>query len=161
MNRQQQKERNLKIIEDYQSGMEVKVIAIKYNISKCMISHIIKPLDIPKGRYRTASGKCKNHPDKQAVKGTLLCPECKKKYMREYQRAHRGNRPRIRKIRMIEKYTAPFIREELPERLEKIREKYRNLGDKEVLMGTWIRTSDFDFSVLPKFKTNYSGMIWR
>lgn len=161
MNRQQQKERNLKIIEDYQSGMEVKVIAIKYNISKCMISHIIKPLDIPKGRYRTASGKCKNHPDKQAVKGTLLCPECKKKYMREYARAHRGNRPRIRKIRMIEKYTAPFIREELPERLEKIREKYRNLGDKEVLMGTRIRTSDFDYSALPKFKTNYSGMIWR
>jgi hypothetical protein len=161
MNRQQQKERNLKIIEDYQSGMEVKVIAIKYNISKCMISHIIKPLDIPKGRYRTASGKCKNHPDKQAVKGTLLCPECKKKYMREYARAHRGNRPRIRKIRMIEKYTAPFIREELPERLEKIREKYRNLGDKEVLMGTRIRISDFDYSALPKFKTNYSGMIWR
>lgn len=161
MTREQMKERNLKIVEDYQSGMEVKVIAIKYNISKCMISHIIKPLDIPKGRYRTSSGKCVNHPDREAVKHTRLCLECKKKYMREYARAHRGNRPRIRKIRMIEKYTAPFIREELPERLEKIREKYRNLGDKEVLMGTRIRTSDFDFSVLPKFKINYSGMIWR
>lgn len=159
MNKQERTERNLRIVEDYKSGMEVKSILKKYNLS--FIYHILQPCNLKRGRYRLNTGKCKNHPDKQAVKGTLLCPECKKKYMREYARAHRGNRPRIRKIRMIEKYTAPFIREELPERLEKIREKYRNLGDKEVLMGTRIRTSDFDFSVLPKFKTNYSGMIWR
>lgn len=159
MNKQERTERNLRIVEDYKSGMEVKSILKKYNLS--FIDHILQPCNLKRGRYRLNTGKCKNHPDKQAVKGTLLCPECKKKYMREYARAHRGNRPRIRKIRMIEKYTAPFIREELPERLEKIREKYRNLGDKEVLMGTRIRTSDFDFSVLPKFKTNYSGMIWR
>lgn len=159
MNKQERTERNLRIVEDYKSGMEVKSILKKYNLS--FIDHILRPCNLKRGRYRLNTGKCKNHPDKQAVKGTLLCPECKKKYMREYARAHRGNRPRIRKIRMIEKYTAPFIREELPERLEKIREKYRNLGDKEVLMGTRIRTSDFDFSVLPKFKTNYSGMIWR
>lgn len=148
MNKQERTERNLRIVEDYKSGMEVKSILKKYNLS--FIDHILQPCNLKRGRYRLNTGKCKNHPDKQAVKGTLLCPECKKKYMREYQRAHRGSRPRI-----------PFIREELPERLEKIREKYRNLGDKEVLMGTWIRTSDFDFSVLPKFKINYSGMIWR
>lgn len=147
MNKQERTERNLRIVEDYKSGMEVKSILKKYNLS--FINHILQPCNLKRGRYRLNTGKCKNHPDKQAVKGTLLCPECKKKYMREYQRAHRGNRPRI-----------PFIREELPERLEKIREKYRNLGDKEVLMGTWIRTSDFDFSVLPKFKTNYSRIIW-
>lgn len=155
MNKQERTERNLRIVEDYKSGMEVKSILKKYNLS--FIDHILQPYNLKRGRYRLNTGKCKNHPDKQAVKGTLLCPECKKKYMREYARAHRGNRPRIRKI---EKYTAPFIREELPERLEKIREKYRNLGDKEVLMGTRIRTSDFDFSVLPKFKTNYSRIIW-
>lgn len=160
MNRQQQKERNLKIIEDYKSGMEVKVIAIKYNISKCMISHIIKPLDIPKGRYRTSSGKCVNHPDIEAVKHTRLCLECKRAYMREYYRKHYKPIGRNRKQKLLPKPVPVYVREELPPRLEALREKYKNL-DRLDVQGISVRISDFDYSALPKFKINYSGMIWR
>lgn len=147
MNKQERTERNLRIVEDYKSGMEVKSILKKYNLS--FIDHILRPCNLKRGRYRLNTGKCKNHPDKQAVKGTLLCPECKKKYMREYARAHRGNGPRIRKIRMIEKYTAPFIREELPPRLEALRQKYKNL-DRLDTQGISVRISDFEYGAMPK-----------
>lgn len=149
MNRQQQKERNLKIIEDYQSGMEVKVIAIKYNISKCMISHIIKPLDIPKGRYRTSSGKCVNHPDIEAVKHTRLCLECKRAYMRERYRKHYKSIGRNRKQKLLPKPVPVYVREELPPRLEALREKYKNL-DRLDVQGISVRISDFDYMAEPK-----------
>lgn len=136
MNKQERTERNLRIVEDYKSGMEVKSILKKYNLS--FIDHILQPCNLKRGRYRLNTGKCKNHPDKQAVKGTLLCPECKKKYMREYQRAHRGNRPRI-----------PFIREELPPRLEALRQKYKNL-DRFDTQGISVRISDFEYDAQPK-----------
>ena len=162
MTREQMKERNLKIVEDYKSGMEVKVIAIKYNISKCMISHIIKPLDIPKGRYRTSSGRCVNHPDREAVKHTRLCLECKRAYMRAYMREqyrkHYKPIGRNRKQKLLPKPVPVYVREELPPRLEALRQKYKNL-DRFDLQGISVRLSDFDYTAQPKLK--YSGMIWR
>lgn len=153
MTREQMKERNLKIVEDYKSGMEVKVIAIKYNISKCMISHIIKPLDIPKGRYRTSSGKCVNHPDREAVKHTRLCLECKRAYMRAYMREqyrkHYKPIGRNRKQKLLPKPVPVYIREELPPRLEALRQKYKNL-DRFDTQGISVRISDFEYDAQPK-----------
>jgi len=154
----------LEIKRDVLSGEPRQVIADKYGMTKSNISHILRRMGVAISRPKRTGdlSKCKNHPDRDAIKGRALCIECQRTYKREYIRAYRhrcASEVKLIKKRDLPKYTPQFIREELPERLERIRQKYREMSDKEILTGVRVHIGDFDYAVQPKY--NHPEAIWK
>ena len=116
------KKRNKEIKELFLSGVPVKDICDKFDLSQ--LDYILRSQGVvPKEVYKKLQRFCLVHPDRLSVNTMQRCTECQKVVLRARTSYMRSTTRKRRKV----KEKQVFVPRELTDGERKIRDRYRNM----------------------------------